>query len=101
MTQLTQCLSGNGTPYDHKGFSDFMLEFRKNVTDRRLVSQTFIVAPSDSEGKEGTVARVAHTTGIQDGNFVNFRSAAVATFIFDRELGRRMMIRETFAVETE
>lgn len=99
--KLTEYLSGNGTTYDHKGFRDFMLDFRKIVTDRKLVSQTFIAVPSDSEGKEGTVARVAHTTGTQDGKLVNFRSAAVATFVFDEKVGRRMIIRETFAVQTE
>lgn len=101
INELTEYLSGNGINYDHKGFLDFMLDFRKHVTDRKLVSQTFIAVPSDSEGKEGTVARVAHTTGIQDGEFVNFRSAAVATFVFDEGVGRRMIIRETFAVQTE
>lgn len=101
MTQLTTSFSGNGITYDHKSFRAFMFEFRKNVTDRKLVSQTFISAPSDSEGKEGTVARIAHMTGIQGGRCINFRSAAVATLVFDERTGRRLVTRETFAVEAE
>ncbi|KAJ4387894.1 hypothetical protein N0V93_008497 [Gnomoniopsis smithogilvyi] len=90
---------GNSIVYNHDGFRDFMIQFRGNVTDRKLVSQSFVAAPSDIDGKEGTVARVSHMTGIQNGKLTNFHAVAVATMSFNEEIGRRMVVRETFAVE--
>ncbi|KAJ4423213.1 hypothetical protein N0V82_002074 [Gnomoniopsis sp. IMI 355080] len=78
-----------------------MAFFRKDVTDRKLVSQSFIAAPSDPEGKEGTVARVSHMTGIQGAKLTNFHAVAVATLLFDEKAGRRVIVRETFVMETK
>lgn len=78
-----------------------MSQFRKNVTDRNLISQSITAIPSDPDGKNGTVARVAHMTGIQNGKVTNFRSVAIATMVFDEKAGRRLVVRETFAVEIE
>lgn len=99
-TKLTYGDSGNSTSYNHGEFRAFMLNFRQSVTDRKLVSQSFIATPSDSEGMAGTVARVAHMTGVQNGKLTNYHSVAIATVVFDEEAGRRKVIRETFAVET-
>lgn len=76
-----------------------MLQFRKDVTNRKLISQSLHAIPSDPEGKDGTVTRVAHMTGVQGGQLMNFHSVAIATLVFDEKVGRRLVVRETFAVD--
>lgn len=97
--KLTERGSGNGIIYNRDEFCVFMLQFRKDVINRKLISQSFIVAPSDPEGREGTVGRISNTTGIHGGKLTNFHAVAVATMVFEEKSGRRTVIRETSAME--
>jgi hypothetical protein len=49
-----------------QSFREFTVELRESVSNRQLVSQSFVAHPDDPEGKSGTVAHIVKFSGVKD-----------------------------------
>ena len=77
-----------------------MISLRKNVSDRQLVSQPFLVVPDDDKGVTGDVAHTLEISGIQNEKEVVIKVVAVLRIGFDRGRNRRVIDMENFVLET-
>jgi hypothetical protein len=61
--------SGDGQPFTFNSFHNFIFNnVRATLTNRHLVSQSFVVEPTTGDGgRTGTVAHIIQLSGIQDG----------------------------------
>jgi len=95
--------SDNGKPLNFKNFNTFLIETRASLTNRQLISQSFLVVPTpgDEEGRTGTVAHTSKLSGILQEKEVVGNVVAVLQIGWDEELGRRQVFMETFCLGFE
>lgn len=79
---------------------EFVANLRKAISDRRLVHESFVVAPANSGGQTGTVAHSFQFTGIQDGSNVKATVVAVVNVGLD-DKGDRKVKMESFVFRTD
>lgn len=88
----------NGTALNFKTFFQFLINLRQSLTNRFLVSQSFVVSSTDG-GITGTVAHTSHLTGVEEGKEV--KGTIVALLQIGIEHGQRVVEEETFVLETK
>ena len=71
-TVLTSAMmsSDNGKALDSSEFFDFLVATRKAISDRQLLTQSFVVSPADKGGLTGQVAHTSYFSGVQEGKAV-------------------------------
>ncbi|KAB5576329.1 hypothetical protein GE09DRAFT_1216036 [Coniochaeta sp. 2T2.1] len=93
--------TGNGETFDRDSFKDFVVELRRTVSDRQLVSQSFLVVPDDARGITGDVAHTLEMSGVQKGKEVVIKVVAVLRIIYDHKRNKRVIDMESFVLETQ
>ncbi|KAL1966986.1 hypothetical protein VTN77DRAFT_3730 [Rasamsonia byssochlamydoides] len=82
-------------------FFTFVLETRKTISDRRLLSQSFVVHSNDEDdddtGRTGVVAHTSHFSGVKDGK--NITGTVVSILKVGWQDGRRVILTESFVLE--
>lgn len=91
--------SDNGKQLDLKGFKKAILDLRREITNRQMITQDLLFVPADKEGLTGTAAHTAHMTGSKDGKDVDVRLANVETVELIK--GRRQVVMESFVLLIE
>jgi hypothetical protein len=94
---LPPLISKNGTLQDFKTFCAFVVETRKELSNRQLLGQKVVINPTDPEGKSGTVAHIVDISAFKDGKEVTGTLVAVPNIKF--EYGRRLIEMESFVLE--
>lgn len=98
LTVSNSIISENGKPLNFRTFFDFIVSLRRDISNRQLVSQSFVVAPADEEGKTGQVAHTTHFSGVQDGKDVEGTIVSVLNIGTDK--GQRIIKTESFVFDT-
>jgi hypothetical protein len=94
---LTVC-SENEVDLTPSGFHDFVVQTRREISNRRLLNQSCIVNVGDEQGNTGQVAHTARGAGIREGVAVTFTVVSVAEVIWVGTLsgGHRQIIVQSF-----
>lgn len=79
---------------------DFTANLRSTVSDRRLVSESFVVMVGDPEGRTGTVAHSFQLTGSQAAEDVKLTIVAVVKVELNEKL-QRLIKMESFVFKTD
>jgi hypothetical protein len=74
--------SDNGKPLTIQELHSFLINTRKVLFNRRLLSQSFVVNIGDSLGQTGQVAHSAKISAVQDGVEATASIVSVAEIIF-------------------
>ena len=77
-------------------FRDFVVTQRRAITNRQLLSQSFVVAPADPEGRTGAVAHTSLFSGVQHGKEVKGTIVSVLKVGWDEKRERRTVETENF-----
>ena len=91
----------NGQSFTFETFFTFVANFRKEITNRQLVSQSFVVQPEDAAGTTGVVAHTSHITGVEDGKPVTGTVVSVLKIGFLAKQNRRVVLTENFVIVTQ
>ena len=78
-----------------RGFKDYLIKMRKRISNRRLISESYVVAPGDPEGKTGTVAHTFTFSGNIAGKPVQAIAVAVVNVEFNKHLQSRQIRQES------
>ena len=97
LTRTLSLISENGHLQDFNTFREFVVQTRKELSNRQLISQSFVVNPADPEGRSGTVAHIVNISAVRDGKEVTGTLVAVLNIKF--EGGRRLVEMESFVLE--
>lgn len=73
--------------------------FRHEVTDRQLVSQTYLTVSESQNATEGTLGRNLSFTGMRDGKRVQGTAIHVIDIAWNAELGQRQVIGEEGVIQ--
>ena len=79
-------------------FRSFLNREREAISNRQLVSQSFVVAPADTLGWTGSVAYTHTFSGIQDGK--DIVGTIVSIVKIEVRNGRRLIVSENFVMGT-
>ncbi|KAJ6586744.1 hypothetical protein B0H10DRAFT_1961589 [Mycena sp. CBHHK59/15] len=93
----------NGTHLSYNEFDTVLKTMRRTITNRKLVSESFVVGTpaSDPTGQTGTVAHTSVFTGIQDGAEITGTIVAVmkVQWVQSPYHGRhRVFVSDTFVL---
>ena len=96
-------LSGNARPFTFESFHEFVFDnLRMTLTNRQLVSQSFVVEPTaDDGGRTGTVAHILQISGVQDGKEVVANGVGILQIGWDEKKMRRQVVMESFVLAFE
>jgi hypothetical protein len=96
-------ISGDGQPFTFNSFHDYIFNnLRTTLTNRQLVSQSFVVEPEEKDGgRTGTVAHILQLSAIQDGKEVIANGVGVLQIGWDEEEMRRVVKMESFVLAIE
>ena len=83
-------------PLNFRMFRDFVVTQRRAITNRQLISQSFVVAPADPEGRTGAVAHTSVFSGVQQGKEVKGTIVSVLKIGWDEEHEKRTVETENF-----
>jgi hypothetical protein len=103
-TVLTQSSHrDNGVKYTFKALHDLIFATRSRLTNRQLLSQTIVVAPTpgDGEGRTGTVSESHQFSALQDGKEVIVTIVGVLQIGWDEVKMRRQLTMESFLLVVE
>lgn len=94
---------GNGVKYTFKTLHDLIFATRSRLTNRQLLSQTIVVAPTpgDEEGRTGTVSESHQFSALQDGKEVIVTMVGVLQIGWDEVKMRRQLTIESFLLVVE
>ena len=88
-------------PLTFKTFFEFVSQTRKTLTNRQLVSQSFVVQPEDAAGTTGVVAHTSHISGVENGKPVTGTVVSVLKIGFLAKQDRRVVLTENFVFVTQ
>ncbi|KAH8821317.1 hypothetical protein F5884DRAFT_850550 [Xylogone sp. PMI_703] len=92
----------NGQPFNFTSFRQEVSVLRQQFVDRKLVNQSFVVVPADSEGNTGGVAHTAHLTATQEGfGEAQITTVSVLQIIFNSQLSVQQVESEHFVFLVE
>jgi hypothetical protein len=77
-----------------------IVENRRNIADRRLLSESFLTQAADAEGVTGTVAHIFEFRGVQTKEEVLGKAVAVVSVGLDAR-GERKLVMEKFVLVIE
>ncbi|KUJ15852.1 uncharacterized protein LY89DRAFT_734998 [Mollisia scopiformis] len=92
--------TANGTHLTFNGMKEFTSNLRSDISDRRLVSESFVVMVGDPEGLTGTVAHSFQFTGTQAAENMKSSVVAVVNVSLDEEQQRKIKM-ESFVFRTD
>jgi hypothetical protein len=99
---LTDAESGSadGTKFNFATFKTFVEQLRRELSDRQLVSQSFLVspAPGDKEGLSGSVAHTVKASAVKQGKRIEINIVSVLNVVFDEKLEERRIKAESFVL---
>lgn len=90
--------SDDGTPLTFTEFRSFLNKQREAISNRQLVSQSFVVAPADPLGWTGSVAYTHTFSGIEAGKEIV--GTIVSIVKIEVRDGRRVVVSENFVMGT-
>ncbi|KAE9377320.1 hypothetical protein N431DRAFT_480390 [Stipitochalara longipes BDJ] len=87
----------DGRPLTYKATHDLIFQLRSTITNRQLISHSFVVAPTpgDTEGRTGSVAHIAQFSGVQDGKEIVGNDVAVFQIGWNEKEMRRQVVMES------
>jgi len=86
----------DGTPLTFTSFRTFLNTQRETVSNRQLVSQSFIVAPADALGWTGSVAYTHTFSGVKDDETIV--GTVVSILKIEIRNGSRVVVAENFVM---
>ena len=103
MLDMTDIASGDGQPFTFHSFHSYIFDnLRATLTNRQLVSQSFVVEPTEADGgRTGTVAHILQISAVQGGKEVVANGVGVLQIGWDEENKRREVTMESFVLAFE
>lgn len=83
-------------PLTFGAFHTLLVKTRVEITNRQLISQSFVVAAADKEGKTGPVVHTSHFSGMPNGKEVTETVIAVLKIGWEEQ--RRIVETESFVL---
>ncbi|KAH8896414.1 hypothetical protein GQ53DRAFT_852635 [Thozetella sp. PMI_491] len=93
-------LRGNSEAFTFDSFKAWLAEQRGALSNRTLLSSSYVTVPDDSIGLTGTVGHVSVVGGILDGASVKANIVSVLTTKLN-DAGKQVNTAETFVMEVE
>ncbi|KAE9379842.1 hypothetical protein N431DRAFT_121199, partial [Stipitochalara longipes BDJ] len=99
----TNLTSGDGQPFTFNSFHTYIFDnLRTTLTNRQLVSQSFVVEPTEGDGgTTGTVAHILQISAVQGGKEVVANGVGVLQIGWNEENSRREVTMESFVLAFE